>query len=92
MKQPYHIGDLRRKLMDVAADMIAGGEDPSIRECSRRLGVSATAAYAHFAGKDHLLASISAEKIASGDGREWAEKCLVASKMMTPEQAQEIMQ
>jgi hypothetical protein len=86
----YHAGNLRRKLMDVAADMIAGGEEPSIRECSRRLGVSCTAAYAHFAGKDHLIATVAAEKIAFGDGREWAIKCLIASRMMTESQAKEV--
>ena len=88
--RPYHIGGLRRKLMDTAADMIAGGEEPSIRECSRRLGVSPTAAYAHFSGKDHLLAAVAAEQIVAGTGREWALLCLVASRMMTPEQAQEV--
>ncbi len=76
--------------MDTAKDMIQGGEDPTIRGVSSRLGVSSTAVYAHFSGKDHLMAVVAEEQIASGIGHEWAAKCLVASGFMTHEQVQEI--
>ena len=39
----------------------AGPDAVSLREAARRVGVSATAAYRHFANKEHLLASVAAE-------------------------------
>jgi AcrR family transcriptional regulator len=39
----------------------AGPEAVSLRDAARRVGVSATAAYRHFANKEHLLASVAAE-------------------------------
>ncbi len=39
----------------------AGPNAVSLREAARRVGVSATAAYRHFANKEELLASVAAE-------------------------------
>ena len=39
----------------------AGPDAVSLREAARRVGVSATAAYRHFANKEELLASVAAE-------------------------------
>jgi AcrR family transcriptional regulator len=36
-------------------------EDVGLRELSRRVGISATAAYRHFSGKDDLMASVAIE-------------------------------
>jgi AcrR family transcriptional regulator len=52
------------KVLRVAARAIldeAGPDAVSLREAARRVGVSATAAYRHFANKEDLLASIAAE-------------------------------
>jgi len=38
-----------------------GHEEVGLREAARRIGVSATAAYRHFASKEDLLASVAAE-------------------------------
>jgi AcrR family transcriptional regulator len=58
----YHHGDLRSALIDVAIELIAerGVRDFSVAEASRRLGVAASAPYAHFAGRDELLAAVTA--------------------------------
>ncbi len=57
----YHHGDLRRALLDTALDML--GEDQgwqfTLRELSRRAGVSHTAAYKHFPDKAGLLAELA---------------------------------
>lgn len=57
----YHHGDLRRALLDTAMDML--GEDNgwlfTLRELSRRAGVSHTAAYKHFPDKAALLAELA---------------------------------
>ena len=57
----YHHGDLRRALLDTAVDMM--GEDNgwqfTLRELSRRAGVSHTASYKHFPDKAALLAELA---------------------------------
>jgi AcrR family transcriptional regulator len=57
----YHHGDLRAALIDVAIELIAerGVRDFSVAEASRRLGVAASAPYAHFADRDELLAAVT---------------------------------
>jgi AcrR family transcriptional regulator len=57
----YHHGDLRAALIDTAAELIAerGVRDFSLAEASRRLGVAASAPYAHFADRDDLLAALA---------------------------------
>jgi AcrR family transcriptional regulator len=57
----YHHGDLRTALIEVAIELIAesGVRDFSVAEASRRLGVAASAPYAHFADRDELLAAVT---------------------------------
>lgn len=59
--KPYHHGDLRRALIDAAAEMLET-ENPievSLRKASEQVGVSHTAAYRHFLDKAELLAAVS---------------------------------
>lgn len=59
--KPYHHGDLRRALIDAAAEMLET-ETPievSLRKASEHVGVSHTAAYRHFLDKAELLAAVS---------------------------------
>jgi AcrR family transcriptional regulator len=57
----YHHGDLREALIATAVELIAeqGVRDFSLAEASRRLGVAVSAPYAHFAGRDDLLAAVA---------------------------------
>ena len=57
----YHHGDLRTALIEVTIELIAerGVRDFSVAEASRRLGVAASAPYAHFADRDQLLAAVT---------------------------------
>ena len=57
----YHHGDLRAALVTTAIELIAEGgvRDFSLAEASRRLGVAASAPYAHFADRDELLAGVA---------------------------------
>ena len=57
----YHHGDLRSALIEVAIELIAerGVRDFSVAEASRRLGVAASAPYAHFADRDDVLAAVT---------------------------------
>jgi AcrR family transcriptional regulator len=59
----YHHGDLRRALIDEAVGTIGrqGVEALTLREVGRRLGVSRTALYRHFADKSALLAVVARE-------------------------------
>jgi AcrR family transcriptional regulator len=61
MRRPYHHGDLRTALIDTAVELIAerGVRNFSMAEASRRLGVAASAPYAHFADRDELLAAVA---------------------------------
>jgi AcrR family transcriptional regulator len=56
----YHHGDLRAALVDTAIELIGehGVQGFSLAEASRRLGVAASAPYAHFADRDDLLAAV----------------------------------
>lgn len=57
----YHHGDLRAALIAAAAEVIAerGVRNFSLAEASRRIGVAVSAPYAHFAGRDELLAAVA---------------------------------
>jgi AcrR family transcriptional regulator len=59
----YHHGDLRRALIQEALVMIAesGASDLSLRELARRVGVTQTAPYRHFADREALLATVAEE-------------------------------
>ena len=58
----YHHGDLRAALLAEAAAMIdeAGTSSVTMRAIGRRLGVSRSAAYRHFADKSALLVAVAA--------------------------------
>ncbi len=57
MSEQYHHGDLREALLAAALEMVAerGAEGFSMREASRRAGVSSGAPYRHFSDNDALL-------------------------------------
>jgi AcrR family transcriptional regulator len=59
----YHHGDLRATLLDVTLNLVneAGVGGLSLREVSRRAGVSHAAAYNHFADKAALIAALVGE-------------------------------
>ena len=58
----YHHGDLRRALIDAALEILEeeGADKLSLRAIARRVGVSQTAPYSHFANRDQLLGSVAA--------------------------------
>ncbi len=58
----YHHGDLRAALLAEAATMITegGAAGVTMREIGRRLGVSRSAPYRHFADKSALLVAVAA--------------------------------
>lgn len=58
----YHHGDLREALLDAVTDIVRqhGLESVTIRGAARRVGVSHTAAFRHFAGKRALLTAFAA--------------------------------
>lgn len=61
-KAPYHHGDLRDALLDGAIELLdaEGVHAVTLREVARRVGVSHSAPYHHFADKDALLAAMTA--------------------------------
>jgi len=60
-KKSYHHGDLRKKLLETALEIISedGLEKVSMRKLGQRIGVSRTAPYRHFADKSMLLCAIA---------------------------------
>ena len=65
-ERPYHLGDLRRTLLEEgwAATIESGGKDISLREIARRAGVSPTASFHHFRNKEALLVAVAIEGFA----------------------------
>lgn len=59
----YHHGDLRESLLATAVNMIheSGAESLSLRKLADKVGVSRTALYHHFDGKQALLSAIAEE-------------------------------
>ena len=59
----YHHGDLRRALLEEAVRTIQadGVEHLTLRGIGEKLGVSRTALYRHFSGKQALLAGVARE-------------------------------
>ncbi|MDQ8037044.1 MAG: TetR/AcrR family transcriptional regulator [Pedobacter sp.] len=58
----YHHGNLREALLSKGLELLeAGQSDFSLRELTRQVGVSANAAYRHFASKEALLSAMAAE-------------------------------
>lgn len=62
-EQKYHHGDLRRKLIEAALEIISekGLEKITMRGLGNRLNVSRTAPYRHFSDKNELLCAIAEE-------------------------------
>lgn len=62
-KAGYHHGDLRNALVEAASELARGGgpEAVVLREAARRVGVSPTAAYRHFANQADLLRAVKDE-------------------------------
>jgi len=62
-KETYHHGDLRRALLDAAAEAIneSGPAALSLRDLARRAGVSHAAPTHHFGDKKGLLTALAAE-------------------------------
>lgn len=62
MNAPYHHGDLRNGLIAEGLRLVetTGADGFSLREAARGLGVTANAAYRHFADKSDLLTAIAA--------------------------------
>ena len=56
-KDTYHHGDLKAEFIKIGMKILReeGINSLSLREISRRVGVSATAAYRHFNDKNHIL-------------------------------------
>ena len=63
LRPTYHHRNVPGALRAAALQILEGGnpEDVGLRELSRRVGISATAAYRHFSGKDDLMASVAIE-------------------------------
>ncbi|HEV2639935.1 MAG TPA: TetR-like C-terminal domain-containing protein [Actinocrinis sp.] len=61
----YHHGDLRNALAAAALGLarVGGPESVVLREAARQVGVSATAAYRHFAGQGDLLADVKSRAL-----------------------------
>jgi AcrR family transcriptional regulator len=59
----YHHGDLRAALVQAGLRLLEErqGDDVSLREVARTVGVSATAVYRHFPDKGALLRALAAE-------------------------------
>jgi AcrR family transcriptional regulator len=60
-KTAYHHGDLRTALLTAGLRLLAerDGDDLSLREVAREVGVSATAVYRHFPDKSALMAALA---------------------------------
>lgn len=61
--KPYHHGDLERALLDAALNVVRsdGIAALSLRELTKAVGVTPSAAYRHFPSREHLVASVAME-------------------------------
>lgn len=64
-KRRYHHGDLKRALLTAAEEILAqhGSDGLTMRDLSKRVGVSRTAAYHHFRDRADLLAALATDGI-----------------------------
>ena len=62
-RSTYHHRNVPAALRTAARQVLESGnpEDGGLRELSRRIGISATAAYRHFASRDDLMATVAVE-------------------------------
>lgn len=62
---PYHHGNLREALVEAGVELAAaeGPDAVTLREVSRRVGVSHNAAYRHFADHEALLRAVTARAL-----------------------------
>ncbi|UFU01791.1 TetR/AcrR family transcriptional regulator [Ruania suaedae] len=72
----YHHGNLRADLVEAGLALVrAGGPEAlSLREATRSVGVTPSAAYRHFSGRPDLLAAVSSavhERMATAMLRHW---------------------
>lgn len=58
--KPYRHGNVPAAMKETALKLIDEGYDVGLRECARRIGISATAAYRHFENLDALASSVAA--------------------------------
>jgi AcrR family transcriptional regulator len=65
-RKAYHHGDLRAALVQAGLDMSrsGGAEAIVLREATRRAGVTARAAYRHFADRDELVRAVAQAALA----------------------------
>jgi len=63
----YHHGDLRNALLRAGAELAErrGPESVTIRAVAKRVGVTPTAAYRHFAGHEELLCAVKEQAFAT---------------------------
>jgi len=91
----YHHGDLRNELLRVAAELVVshGEEGFSLREAARRVGVTPTACYRHFADKAALLKSVAIEGFVElaeqMDSQSWSETNVKKTRKSEVKQAKE---
>ena len=81
-KKTYHHGNLRKALLDAAIELIAevGPVGFTLREITRRAGVSHNAPYRHFKSKEELLAAVATQGF-----RELNQALLVAAEAQPEE-------
>jgi AcrR family transcriptional regulator len=84
-KPHYHHGDLRNALVHQAVKLIedAGAETFSLREAARLVGVSANAAYRHFADKSALLAAVA--QVGFGIQERYIQRAIAAVPVLPTE-------
>ena len=78
----YHHGDLRAAALALGLEKLAAQHEPAVglRELARELGVSATALYRHFPGKDALMDALALAAL-----RQLGEQQLRAAKAVGPD-------
>lgn len=65
-QRPYHHGNLRQALIDMAVTVAeeTGKDIISVREVARRLGVSSGAPFRHFPDRESLMTAVAEEALA----------------------------
>jgi AcrR family transcriptional regulator len=65
----FHHGNLRAALIEAAVVALEAGGEVSLRDLARRVGVSPTAAYRHFADKSALMTAVAESGFADFSAR-----------------------